>query len=392
MVRHCSILSTVGASTNPGALHIAEVVDLAERLGNRLLRRLALALRAFVDVTFGRFDTALTWARSISDHDAAYELSLRVLGQIAWARHDAPLAGDALAALCVDDDVIGLHVTLTAIDDLLHGRMVEALSGWRSLLDLPAFPPGLRVNVLLDVADTAVDLGDPASAHGVLTEVKTLVSGDPPYVRSRTALAEGRLTRAAGADADARRWARVALDAAHIEPLPIQLIEGVELYATVVEQPADTIRLAAAAATARDSLAYRWSWPNDREALDAALSRAADELGDMAVERELAAGRVLPLAQAATLPLRDDDLPTRTRGGWEALTGTERDVITLVAAGASNDDIAAQLVIGRANVRTHLNHIYTKLGLPNRAALAAAAAVTRTETPSSDGTTAVGDD
>jgi DNA-binding CsgD family transcriptional regulator len=62
------------------------------------------------------------------------------------------------------------------------------------------------------------------------------------------------------------------------------------------------------------------------------------------------------------------------RSGWDALTAAERDVIAMVAAGASNDEIAARLLIGRATVRTHLNHVYTKLGLPNRAALAAAAA------------------
>jgi DNA-binding CsgD family transcriptional regulator len=164
------------------------------------------------------------------------------------------------------------------------------------------------------------------------------------------------------------------LEAAHIEPLPIQLIEGIELFAASVDRPADTIRLAAAASTARDTIGYRWYWPADRTALAAALSRARDRLDDLAAEHQGVAGRALPLADAAALAVRGAGTRTRVRSGWDALTGTERDVITMVAAGASNDEIAVRLLIGRATVRTHLNHVYTKLGLPNRAALAAAAA------------------
>jgi ATP/maltotriose-dependent transcriptional regulator MalT len=48
-------------------------------------------------------------------------------------------------------------------------------------------------------------------------------------------------------------------------------------------------------------------------------------------------------------------------------------VLRLIARGASNRDAAAALFVSEATVKTHLLHIYTKLGVNDRAAAVALA-------------------
>lgn len=58
----------------------------------------------------------------------------------------------------------------------------------------------------------------------------------------------------------------------------------------------------------------------------------------------------------------------------EDLSGREREVLELVAAGLSNDEIAERLVLSVRTVERHLSNIYVKLGVSGKAARAAAAA------------------
>ncbi|MFD6040234.1 response regulator [Streptomyces koyangensis] len=54
------------------------------------------------------------------------------------------------------------------------------------------------------------------------------------------------------------------------------------------------------------------------------------------------------------------------------ISDREREVLSLVARGTSNRAIAATLFISEATVKTHLTHIYAKLGVKDRAAAVAA--------------------
>jgi DNA-binding NarL/FixJ family response regulator len=58
---------------------------------------------------------------------------------------------------------------------------------------------------------------------------------------------------------------------------------------------------------------------------------------------------------------------------WNSITAAELKVIHLVAEGMTNNAIADALHLSRLTVETHLKHIFSKLGLSNRAALAAQA-------------------
>jgi DNA-binding NarL/FixJ family response regulator len=51
------------------------------------------------------------------------------------------------------------------------------------------------------------------------------------------------------------------------------------------------------------------------------------------------------------------------------LTDREREVLTLVAAGLTNDEIAAQLVLSPATAKTHVSRAMTELGVRDRAQL-----------------------
>ena len=57
----------------------------------------------------------------------------------------------------------------------------------------------------------------------------------------------------------------------------------------------------------------------------------------------------------------------------EALSTRELDVLALVAKGSTNRAVAAALFISEATVKTHLLHVYAKLGVSDRAAAVAVA-------------------
>ncbi len=60
----------------------------------------------------------------------------------------------------------------------------------------------------------------------------------------------------------------------------------------------------------------------------------------------------------------------RPDAGWESLTATERAVSLLVAEGLTNGAVAKRLYVSPHTVNTHLRHVFAKLRVSNRVALA----------------------
>jgi DNA-binding NarL/FixJ family response regulator len=71
--------------------------------------------------------------------------------------------------------------------------------------------------------------------------------------------------------------------------------------------------------------------------------------------------------QAPSHPGQD----ARGHPGWEPLSQRELEILELVASGTTNREAAARLFISEATVKTHLLHIYAKLGVNDRAAAVA---------------------
>ena len=61
--------------------------------------------------------------------------------------------------------------------------------------------------------------------------------------------------------------------------------------------------------------------------------------------------------------------PAALAPGVASLTERERQIVALVAAGLSNDEIAAELVVSPLTAKTHVSHAMIKLGARDRAQL-----------------------
>jgi DNA-binding NarL/FixJ family response regulator len=92
-------------------------------------------------------------------------------------------------------------------------------------------------------------------------------------------------------------------------------------------------------------------------------------LKDTPREDFFAAVRQVAKGESVLTPVVASRLMARMRAPAEQqLSERELEVLTLVSQGHSNQDIAKQLHISAATVKTHLIHIYGKLGVSDRTA------------------------
>ncbi|SCD85934.1 response regulator transcription factor [Streptomyces sp. DvalAA-19] len=127
---------------------------------------------------------------------------------------------------------------------------------------------------------------------------------------------------------------------------------------------------------ARAKVLVLTTYDTDSDTLPAIEAGATGYLLKDAPREELfAAVRAAADGRSVLSPAVASRLMTRVRTpaapADTALSAREREVLVLVARGTTNREIAAELFISEATVKTHLTHIFAKLGTKDRAAAVA---------------------
>jgi DNA-binding NarL/FixJ family response regulator len=112
-------------------------------------------------------------------------------------------------------------------------------------------------------------------------------------------------------------------------------------------------------------------FPSDAEAFERTLERIRAALTSDAFAHAWSAGAALEVDEAVAWATRGRGERKRPATGWDSLTPVEREVVALVTDGLSNPEIANRLFVSTNTVKTHLSHVFSKLGITSRAELAA---------------------
>jgi predicted ATPase/DNA-binding CsgD family transcriptional regulator len=141
----------------------------------------------------------------------------------------------------------------------------------------------------------------------------------------------------------------------------IDSLESLTLLAIHTNRTSDATRLGCAATAARTALGL--ATPPDLPRL-AHPPQAQEEPPRGQPEAPLG------LDEAVAYARRTRGARGRPSSGWASLTPTEEQVVALAVEGLSNPEIGERLFISRGTVKTHLAHVYAKLGVSNRTELA----------------------
>jgi DNA-binding CsgD family transcriptional regulator len=190
---------------------------------------------------------------------------------------------------------------------------------------------------------------------------RRLAESDQPIDRARILCAGTEILLAVG-DIDGARKAADELSSIATE-LGSPLLRGHAALATgsvLLASGEATGALVALRRAVGDWIELRVPYEEARTRL--LIADACEFLGDAdtaGMERRAASSTLNALRRDAERPLAD------------GLTARETEVLTLVAQGKTNRAIAAELCISEKTVASHLNHIFTKLGLASRSAATA---------------------
>jgi DNA-binding NarL/FixJ family response regulator len=200
------------------------------------------------------------------------------------------------------------------------------------------------------------------------TPIRLVIADDHPVVRDGL---RGMFAGAADIDVvgEAADGAQAVVVAERTDPDVVLL----DLRMPVLDGVGAIKKLRAAGVAARVLVVT--TYDTDADVLPAIEAGATGYLlKDAPRDELLRAVRAAARGEPILAPAVADVLMSRVRApAQEPLTPREVEVLRLVARGTSNRDTAAALFVSEATVKTHLLHIYAKLGVNDRAAAVALA-------------------
>ncbi len=333
------------------------------------------------------FETAVADGRKI--HDTVVWNGLLGLAWVRMFRGDFAAArtavADSQAAAQSSEADTGSVLTVAPISQwilgwmrLASGDVAQARDSLAAVVGIfrASFMPHWAAVPLVVLAEAQLALGALDEAAASLDEAASLArSGAMTWVLGRAGLVRARLRARQGDLSEAESRAHDALSLAREAGDRLGQVDGLELLARLVaerDSPREAVRLWAAADSLRAELGYA-RFPVDRAPHEAAVVAAREALGPDEFAAAWAEGARLSAEEAIGYAARGRGERRRPSTGWASLTPTELEVVRLVGQHLSNPEIADRLFVSRATVKTHLVHIFAKLGINSRSELLAEA-------------------
>ena len=369
----------------PGENRLAAHWELIEGVGDRETASYANFVTGSAcyatlehDLARERFDRAIAFAREIrhpvaADAPRGMTVALDVAAgraeealRNALAIRDRLLTGGGVYYLSWIELMIALaEAGLDRLDDA--ARRLEAVVG--GAFGAPA-PPLVWAQAVLGEVSRLVGDRETAHAHATAAREAALALGNrwngvqAELVLGRLAAERGDLTRAEELHHSA--LAVVLEDGLYLELA--SAMEGLARVAAGLAGHAEAARILGCASRVRRERGPV-PWPAQLAELDELTASVRAAIPDE-FDAEHARGEALSEAEAVAWIRRARGKRKRPPGGWESLTPTELEVARHAAAGLTNPQIGERMFISRATVKTHLSHIYAKLGITNRVELA----------------------
>jgi LuxR family transcriptional regulator, maltose regulon positive regulatory protein len=211
--------------------------------------------------------------------------------------------------------------------------------------------------------------GELAAATSELEQV-SVGEDDPIFVREIEQISRARLLAARGEQDETLRLLAVLRETAQAAGRTGREIETLALQALSLQAKGERER---AVSTLTQALAlgepegYVRTFVDEGPAIAALISEVleAQQRGRLYPPNRVSAHYLRKLR--ATLQQEASDVASPSAELPEPLTERELEVLTLVAAGKTNQEIAGELFVAKSTVKTHTKNIYSKLDTRNRA-------------------------